>query len=164
MRYRELVTPTRTHTRADAQARARAFELRFEVVQGDIDELGHSSNIAYVRWIQDVAVAHSAEVGLDMAAYQRIGGVFVVVRQEIDYLRPALRGERLKARTWISSVMAAKCLRETEISRESDGVLLARAVTTWGFIEVSTGRPRRISDYVRDAFDPKDAVDPRTST
>ena len=133
-------------------------------MDADIDELGHSSNIAYVRWIQDVAVAHSAEVGLDMAAYQRIGAVFVVVRHEIDYLRPALRGDRLKARTWISSVMAAKCLRETEITRESDGVLLAKSVTTWGFIEVATGRPRRISDYVRAAFDPSIATEPRTPT
>lgn len=129
-----------------------AFERRFVVQDGDIDELGHSSNIAYVRWIQDVAVAHSAEVGLDMEAYRRMGAVFVVVRQEIDYLRPALRGEKLKARTWISSVMAAKCMRQTEIARESDGVLLAKSLTTWGFVEVATGRPKRIGDDVRGAF------------
>jgi acyl-CoA thioester hydrolase len=133
---------------------APTFERAFEVVDADIDELGHASNIAYVRWIQDVAVAHSAEVGLDLSTYQRIGAIFVVVRHEIDYLRPALRGDKLKARTWISSVMAAKCLRETEITREQDGILLAKSITTWGFIEVATGRPRRISDFVRSAFYP----------
>jgi acyl-CoA thioester hydrolase len=146
MRYREAVSSNRPPSGT--------FERRFEVLASDIDELGHSSNIAYVRWIQDAAVAHSAEVGLDMAAYLRIGAVFVVVRHEIDYLRPALRGDTLKARTWISSVMAAKCLRETEITRESDGVLLAKSVTTWGFIEVASGRPRRIGDDVRSAFLP----------
>ncbi len=128
------------------------YEIAFQVVDDDIDDLGHASNISYVRWVQDVAVKHSAAVGLDLAAYQRLGAVFVIVRHEIDYLRPALRGDRLRARTWISSAMAAKCIRSTEIARESDAIVLARSTTTWGFIEVATGRPRRIPENVRAAF------------
>jgi acyl-CoA thioester hydrolase len=137
---------------------APTFEHAFAVGDGDIDDLGHASNIAYVRWIQDVAVAHSAAVGLDLAAYQRLGAVFVVARHEVDYLRPAFRGERLRARTWISSVTAAKCMRATEIVRAEDGVVLAKSVTTWGFVEVASGRPKRISDEVRRAFYPASGV------
>jgi acyl-CoA thioester hydrolase len=130
------------------------YRLGFTVAAEDIDLLGHASNIAFVRWIQDVALAHSAEVGLGFEAYQRLGAVFVVVRHEIDYVRPALRADALEARTWISSVMAAKCVRSTEIARVSDGQVLARSLTTWGFIEMATGRPRRIPDEVRAAFEP----------
>jgi acyl-CoA thioester hydrolase len=126
--------------------------MALEVADTDIDSLGHASNIAYVRWIQDAAVGHSEAVGLDLAAYQRLGAVFVVVRHEIDYLRPALRGDGIEARTWISTVMAAKCLRSTELARVSDGVVLAKSVTHWGFIEVQSGRPRRIPEEVRAAF------------
>lgn len=129
------------------------FPLELTVAEQDIDALGHASNIAFVRWIQDVAIAHSTSVGLGLEGYRRLGAVFVVVRHEIDYLRPALRGETLVARTWISSVMAAKCVRETEIERTSDGVVLARGRTTWGYIEMATGRPRRIPPEVRSAFD-----------
>jgi acyl-CoA thioester hydrolase len=128
------------------------FRLRFAVAEDDIDGLGHASNIAYVRWIQDAAVGHSTAVGLDLAAYQRLGAVFVVVRHEIDYLRSALRGDVIEARTWISSVMAAKCMRTTELVREGDGAVLAKSLTAWGFIEVTTGRPRRIPEEVRAAF------------
>jgi acyl-CoA thioester hydrolase len=129
------------------------FRLELTVAPEDIDALGHASNIAFVRWIQDVAVAHSAALGLGLDAYQRMGAVFVVVRHEIDYLRPALRGDVLEARTWISTVMAAKCLRSTELVRKSDDQVLAKGVTTWGFIEMATGRPRRITDEVRGAFE-----------
>lgn len=129
------------------------FRLDLTVASEDIDALGHASNIAFVRWIQDVAVAHSAALGLGLEAYRRMGAVFVVVRHEIDYLRPALRGDVLEARTWISTVMAAKCLRSTELVRKGDGQLLARGVTTWGFVEMATGRPRRITDEVRGAFE-----------
>ena len=121
------------------------------VADSDIDELGHASNIAYVRWIQDVAVAHSAAVGLDFEAYRRLGAVFFVRRHEVDYLRPVLRGERLEVRTWIDSAMAAKCKRATEIINEA-GTVVARAMTTWGYVEMATGRPTRIPDVVRSAF------------
>jgi acyl-CoA thioester hydrolase len=128
------------------------FRLELVVCDDDIDALGHASNITFVRWIQDVAIAHSSAVGLDIEGYQRLGAIFVVVRQEIDYVRPAMLADVLEARTWISSVMAAKCMRRTELVRKSDGQVLARSLTTWGFVAVDNGRPRRIPESVRSAF------------
>jgi acyl-CoA thioester hydrolase len=128
------------------------FRLDVAVADEDIDVLGHVSNIVFVRWIQDVAIAHSSSVGLGVEAYHRLGAVFVVVRHEIDYVRPALRGDVVEARTWISSVSAAKCQRSTQLVRKSDAQVLARGLTTWGFIELATGRPRRIPEEVRAAF------------
>jgi acyl-CoA thioester hydrolase len=130
------------------------FRLELVVRDDDIDALGHASNISFVRWIQDVALAHSAAVGLDVDAYRKLGAVFVVVRHEIDYVRPALRADLLEARTWISSVAAAKCLRHTELVRRTDGALLARGVTTWGYVAFTNGRPKRIPEGVRTAFGP----------
>jgi acyl-CoA thioester hydrolase len=132
---------------------AEVFCLDLAVAAEDIDMLGHASNLAFVRWILEAALAHSAAVGFDLDAYRRLGAVFVVVRHEVDYLRPALRGDALEARTWISTVMAAKCQRATELVRKSDGRLLARGLTTWGYIELATGRPRRIDEELRVAFD-----------
>ena len=128
------------------------YEHAIRVDDADIDMLGHASNIAFVRWIQDVAVAHSAAVGLDIATYMRLGAFFVVRRNEIDYLRPVLRGEQLTVRTWIASAAAAKCERGTELLRAADGEVVARSLTTWGFVEAATGRPTRIPDDVRVAF------------
>ena len=128
------------------------FRITFSVQASDIDPLGHANNIAYVRWIQDAAVGHSAAVGLDYTAYQRMGAVFVVRRHEIDYLRPLLRGDLIEARTWVRTVMAAKCERATELVRTADGALVARGSTIWGFVDVATGRPTRIPEEVRVAF------------
>jgi acyl-CoA thioester hydrolase len=110
----------------------------------DIDELGHVSNIAYVRWIQEVAKAHSAAVGLDHAAYLRLGAVFVVRRHEVEYLAPAYAGDEVRLETWIEKWSAATSERRTRIVRASDGRDLARATTVWAFISIETLRPRRI--------------------
>jgi acyl-CoA thioester hydrolase len=132
------------------------FEHLIEVAEGDIDLLGHASNIAFLRWIQDSAIAHSTAVGLDLDAYRRMGAFFVVRRHEVDYLRSALRGESLLMRTWIETAAAAKVERMTEIFRLAPGSpereLLSKAKTTWGFVEAATGRPTRIPDDVRMAF------------
>lgn len=125
--------------------------IAITVAESDIDELGHASNIAYVRWIQAVAIAHSEAVGFGFEQYRQLGGVFFVRRHEIDFLRPVLRGERLEVRTWIDSAMAAKCKRATEIVTEN-GTVAARAMTTWGYVEIATGRPIRIPDVIRNAF------------
>ncbi|HEX7666675.1 MAG TPA: acyl-CoA thioesterase [Polyangiaceae bacterium] len=131
------------------------FAHEIEVGDSDIDFLGHASNLSYLRWVQDVAIAHSAAVGLTYEAYQKLGGVFFIRRHEIDYLRPALRGDRLEVRTWVDSAMAAKTERRTDVVRLSDGKMLASANTTWGFVN-TTGRPVRIPKEVWIAFTKRD--------
>ncbi|MBX3201249.1 MAG: acyl-CoA thioesterase [Labilithrix sp.] len=132
--------------------------IAVDVDDADIDELGHVSNIAYVRWIQEVAIAHSTAVGLDFEAYRKLGGVFFIRRHEIDYLRPVLRTDRLEVRTWIDSATAVKCVRATEMHNQN-GAIVARARTTWGYVEIARGRPVRIPDVVRTAFELKGAAE-----
>ncbi len=142
-------------TEAAASMPSSPYKIDVEVTDDCIDMLGHASNIAYIQWIQDAAVAHSVAVGLDLEGYRRLGAVFIVRRHEVDYLRPLLRGEHIEVRTWIDSVMAAKCKRATEIVRVADDgvpIVCARAMTTWGYIDTTSGRPTRIPERVRLAF------------
>jgi acyl-CoA thioester hydrolase len=118
----------------------------------DIDELQHVSNIAYVRWIQEVAKAHSAAVGLDHAGYVRLGAVFVVRRHDIEYLAPAYAGDAIRLTTWIAKWGAATSERRTRITREGDGRELVRATTVWAFISMETLRPKRIPPELCEAF------------
>ncbi len=126
------------------------FRQAMTVAKDDIDRLGHASNVAYVRWIQDLARAHSEHVGLGLDAYVALGAVFVVRRHEIDYLRSALEGNVLELETWIEQWSAATSVRRTRILR--DGEEVARATTTWALVSADAGRPRRIPSEVRDAF------------
>lgn len=110
------------------------------------------SNIAFVRWIQEVAKGHSAAVGLDHAAYLKLGAVFVVRRHDIEYLAPAYAGDAIELTTWISKWGAATSERQTRIARAGDGRELVRATTVWAFISMETPRPRRIPPEVLEAF------------
>lgn len=118
----------------------------------DVDGLGHISNIAYVRWIQDVAVAHSAALGYDAAAYLQRSQVFVVRKHEVTYLLPSYAGDALTLRTHVASFRGAQCERHTRIVRDSDGADVTRAVTQWAYISTITGRPTRIPKDMQAAF------------
>jgi len=118
----------------------------------DVDELGHISNVAYVRWIQDVAVAHSVAVGFTTESYLTRGAVFVVRKHTVEYLQPTQAGDEIELRTHVASFRGAQCERHTHIVRKVDGALLVQAVTTWVFINLSRGRPTRIPVDLQQAF------------
>jgi acyl-CoA thioester hydrolase len=128
------------------------LEIRFAPAAADIDELGHVSNLVWLRYVLTAARAHSAAVGLDHAAYAELGAVFVVRRHEVDYLAPAFEGEPLVTRTFVASWGAAVSERRTRIVRASDERELLRAVTTWAFVSLESGRPRRIPKGIIEAF------------
>ena len=118
----------------------------------EIDELGHVSNIEIVRWIQDIAWAHSIAVGWDVDRYRAVGAVFVVRRHEIDYLRPVMAGDEVEVQTWIESWTGAASIRATRVRRLADGVAVAAGATQWVFVSIASGRPRRIPADVATAF------------
>lgn len=128
------------------------FTLRLRVSPQDLDELQHVSNLVYVRWVQDVAVAHSASVGLGMEWYLERGTAFVVRRHEIDYLRSAVLDDDVEVQTQVAALSPVTAERHTEIRRARDGQVLAKAVTTWAFVELATGRPTRIPEEVKSRF------------
>jgi acyl-CoA thioester hydrolase len=126
--------------------------LRVTAGGGDIDELAHVSNLVYLRWVQDVAIAHSTQVGWSTDGYLKRQGAFVARRHEIDYLAPAVEGDAIDLITWIEKWTAVTSLRETRMVRVADGRELAQAVTTWAFVSTVTGRPQRIPPDIIAAF------------
>lgn len=129
-----------------------AFTLELTASDADIDELHHVSNLVYLRWVLEVATAHSAARGWDLAKYQQAGVVFVVRRHEIEYLAPVLAGEQVRLATWIASWRGPSAERHTRMTRLSDGRDVARAVTHWVLVDTQAGRPRRIPPELVDAF------------
>ena len=128
------------------------FVHTITVAEADIDQLGHASNLVYLRWVLEAAVAHSASLGLDGPAYLARGQSFVVRRHEIDYLRPAQLGDRLAVETRVATMTAATSLRRTRILREADGAELCRAATDWAYLDLARGRAVRIPEDVRSRF------------
>jgi acyl-CoA thioester hydrolase len=124
------------------------------VVQpSEIDALGHANNIAYLAWLQEAALAHSAAQGWPGDRYHAAGAGFVVRAHHITYYRPALPGDALIVRTWVATFRKATSLRRYDVLRPADGKLLASAATDWAYVNFRTGLPTRIPHEVSSAFE-----------
>jgi acyl-CoA thioester hydrolase len=126
-----------------------AFELAIAVEPADIDDIGHVNNVTYVRWIQDVAIAHWTATA-PAADQQKL--FWVVLRHEIEYRQPAFLGDAIVARTWVGTASRVRFERHTELLRARDRQVLAQARTLWCPMDRSTQRPAAVSAEVRARF------------
>jgi len=122
------------------------------VNESDIDDLGHVNNAVYLRYIEDVARAHSVYVGMDINAMRTLGTVPVVRRHTITYHKPALLGEELEVSTQIVEAKGIRAKRHNQVRRARTGVLLAEAETDWVWVDAATGRPRPVPEAIMRAF------------
>lgn len=125
------------------------FEITVSVLPGDIDEQNHVNNTVYLRWVQEVAIAHWQAIA-STDVQESIG--WVVLRHEIDYKTAACLGDDVVLRTWVGKATRLTFERFTEIRRSGDGQLFSAARTLWCPINAQTGRPVRVPAEVREQF------------
>jgi acyl-CoA thioester hydrolase len=131
----------------------RIYSKRFEVPADVIDVQGHVSNLAYVAWMQEVAIEHSSAAGWPMERYREIGAGWVARSHFIEYLRPAFAGELLGVHTWLPRFDQRAAPRRYLFLREADGQVLARAETQWVFVDLASGRRRPLPPELTGAFE-----------
>lgn len=125
------------------------FTLTRTAVPGDIDELGHVNNAVWVRWIQDIAVAHWESIATDA---QKAAYVWVVTRHEIDYRGNVRAGETVTGETWVPEPpKGARFDRHVRFTG-SDGAVKVAAVTTWALIDRATGKLLRVRPEIAAPF------------
>ena len=125
------------------------FRLTFEPTPADIDENGHVNNVVYLRWAQDMGVAHwRSRASADAQATW----AWIALRHEIDYRRPLLPGEAASARTWVAEEPQGPRYDRFIRIEGPDVQMCAQVHTTWVLIEQSTGRPRRVPEWIPEMF------------
>jgi acyl-CoA thioester hydrolase len=142
------------------------FTKTFSIPGEAIDELGHVSNLKYIAWMQEIAIEHSAAQGWPVQRYLQGGAVWVVRSHFITYIRPAFEGEAITLQTWVAEIKQRSSVRKYLVMRANDQSILVEAETNWVYVDRKSGRPLRIPDDLRAAFDlhPKsDRVDQVTA-
>ncbi|GEM87642.1 acyl-CoA thioesterase [Meiothermus granaticius] len=118
----------------------------------DIDELEHVNNTVYLRYIEDVVVAHAARVGMGFPVLKALGVIPVVYQHVIRYHRPAVLGDRLEVSTQITAFKGFRASRHNEVRRVADHALLVECDTDWVWIDAVRGRPKAVPLAIQEAF------------
>lgn len=127
------------------------FHHEFVVPPDVVDLNNHVNNVAYVQWMQDIAIAHSRSVG-GTAETQKVEATWVARSHQITYLRPAFEGDRIRLLTWVTNLRKARSTRKYKFLRMDDDIVLATGETDWVFIAIATGRPRSVPESVAQCY------------
>ncbi|GAB4540904.1 MAG: acyl-CoA thioesterase [Anaerolineales bacterium] len=126
------------------------YKKRITIPAAVIDANRHVNNVAYVQWMQDVAVEHYAALG--GIAAQGANATWVVREHRVEYLLPAFEGEQIEISTWVENIRKVRSLRMYEFTRMADGKTLVKGETDWVFVDVHAGKPLPIPAAVIEAF------------
>ena len=115
------------------------------VEPGDIDFMGHVNNSVYLKWVQEAVIAYWQRMAPAEAVAQHL---WVAMRHEITYRRPAFLDDILAARVVAEGVQGARAFFSTLITRGEE--VLAEVKSSWCCLDAATLRPARLArDVVR---------------
>jgi len=134
---------------------------------------------AYAKLLEEAATAASADVGFTAEWYGEHASAWVIRRSTIECypLSPVVPfdrdrrersgqgrphalspGAEVEIATWVADFRRVRSRREYEVS--AGGVLVIRAHTDWVYVDLTSGRPRRVPPEMIAAFTPDGAPQP----
>lgn len=116
-----------------------------EIAPGDIDFMGHVNNSVYLTWVQEAVIAYWRQVAPAEAVARHL---WVAIRHEITYRRPAFLDDALAASVVAEGVQGARAFFRTVITRGEE--VLAEVKSSWCCLDAATLKPARLArDVVR---------------
>lgn len=128
------------------------FMLDVTVGDEHIDMMRHTNNVVYLTWLEDVAWAHSVQLGLGPAEYEAQAHGLVVREHRLRYEAATRFGEVVRLGTWITQVDRLSLHRRFQFVRVSDGKTVFRAETHYVCVDIAEGRVRRMPGVFLDAY------------
>jgi acyl-CoA thioester hydrolase len=130
-----------------------AHVIELEVEAPDIDAYDHVNNAVYLTWLDRAAWSHSAALGVPLEKCVALRRGMAALRTEIDFVRAALLGDRVRVATWIAgSNGRLRVERRFQVVRARDDATLARARTEYVCINLDSGRAVRMPEIFARAY------------
>ena len=133
---------------------AGVFSTRRKVRWRDIDRLKHVNNAVYLEYVEDCGFQVVAAHGWPVQRMTEAGFAILVRKNQLHYRQPALLDDELEIITWASEVRRSTAVRYYQIRRCRDGELLVEVHALGVWVDLKTGRPRRIPEDLLTDFAP----------
>lgn len=104
----------------------------------DIDHMGHVNNSVYLKWVQEAVVNYWHRMAPADVVRRHL---WVALRHDITYRRPAFLGDRIEATVITEGVEGCRATFRTLIKRGEE--VLAEAKSCWCCLDAVSRRPAR---------------------
>ena len=121
----------------------KVYTARLRARHHEVDAYGFLYPAVYLRYLTQTAIEASTAAGFDAAWYTTAGANWIVRRSTLEVKRPAQAGDALEVRTWVEDFRRVRSHRRYDIY-DRTGTSCGGAVTDWVFVDMATGKPRRV--------------------
>ena len=129
------------------------FTYQEKIFTYHIDYVGHVNNIIYIQWMENGRVRLMEAIGMPITEIASGEGIVPVLTEtSIKYKKPLYLNNSVVIETWISQLNNASAIIEFRFYNENKE-LCASGQQKGLFINRGTGRPSRLSEKHRPAFE-----------
>ncbi|MEM9479468.1 MAG: thioesterase family protein [Verrucomicrobiota bacterium] len=125
---------------------AAEIEIPIEVMFFDTDVGGVVHNLAFLRMIEVARTKLAGKLGFDLREMASTQVYPVVVRTEIDYLKPARLGDTILVRGKVTEAKRARFWCEFELSDESEVTKFVTCRQSLALVQMPEGKVLRLPD------------------
>jgi YbgC/YbaW family acyl-CoA thioester hydrolase len=121
-------------------------EREFTVYFFDTDAGGVAHNLTYLRWIEAVRTDLAEALGWGIG--EMVGGMHgcpVLTKTEVEYLKPAKLGDRVRVVSRLGQVGKVRFTVESEV-QGAEGQLFCRAKQELVSVELKTGKAKALRE------------------
>lgn len=118
--------------------------MEIEIYYEDTDCGGVVYYANYLRYFERARTKFLADKNISLADYQKKGVIFTVVNATVDYIFPAVYGDRLLVTTKIDGLKNSSFVVHYELKRKSDERLIVTGSTRMACISSDKKKPIRI--------------------
>jgi len=127
-----------------------SYELK--VRSYELDAYGHVNHAVFLNYYEQARVEYLEQRNISFESLWREGFVFVIVRAEVDYIKPLRNGERIVISGEIVNAGNTSITVNQEIYRIPARELISRGKFVAVFVDREGGQPVPIAESFRKAF------------
>lgn len=127
------------------------LESHHTVASYELDSFGHVNNAVFLNLLEKARCDFMLLKDLHFNNFHEWHLYPVVIRANLEFKRPALAGDRLHIKGWISQHTKASFTLQYEIVNQNNGYLILTGETTHVFVD-DEGRPRRVPPLFYERF------------
>ncbi len=127
---------------------AHSFSYSFIVQEKDIDSNNHVNNLVYLKWAHAISASHWNS----LVPKEAENLLWVVGKQEIEYLQELILDDEVLLETEIIAINKHKCIRQIHFFKLPIHTKVATCFITWVALDKVTKKPVRVSESVSKIF------------
>ena len=129
------------------------FCINVVAASTDIDSFGHVNNVVYIKWLEQLAWAHSSALGLSESDCVAMARGMAVRRINVEYLSACYAGDEIVVGNWISaSDGKLRVTRRYQLIVPATNTTVRRGEVDFVCMNLQSGRPARFPARFSDAY------------